>query len=381
MLIILPILTGLAFFSGGLWAVAGIVGGISNYGWACWQHRRAVSVPRWVLLGLLLLVVMIVLANLQAINPPLSWSKGWQLLALLLALAGFSIKAGDGKSMPDFRFWTIMFIGFSLLLGLELALGGPLLPLLKGPDATLVKYNRGLSYAAMFVWVLVAWGMLKRRWILLGLLIAAMLIPLAQTESRATMMAMTAAVAVFGVAVLNRNLARWSLSLLVGVTAGWPFYAYAVLEHALHWVNHLPASWHARMEIWDYMAARIMEKPWLGWGLASSGQLEITSPHQPLYQMISDPAGHSHNMVTQWWVELGIPGLLAGLGFCLITLWSTRRLPQAVQPYALASWTVGLVLALCAYNFWTDSFLAAMTLTAYSFAMLQWTAQAELRDH
>ena len=383
MMLLLPLITGLGFFSGGLWAFAGMAGGVMVYANACWQNRRLVLLPRWVLIGVGVLLGVFTLANLQADDPTLSWTKNLQLLAFLLPVLGLAVVGKVNQAWtPDFKLWIYLFVAFGALLGIELALGGPLLPYLKGEDASLAKYNRGLSYAVMFVWALLAWLMVERRWWLMAALIVAMAFPLAQTESRATMLAMAAAVSVFALAQFGRQQLRWLLSALVLGAVGWPFYAYAVMEYAPHWLNHLPISWHARMEIWDYMAARIMERPWSGWGFASSGQLEFTSPHQPLYQMISFKAGHSHNMITQWWVELGVPGLLAGLGFCLISLWSTRLLPIRLQPFALSAWMVGFVLALCAYNAWTDSFLAAMALTGYAFAVLgqQQTAK-ELRDH
>ena len=383
MMMILPLITGLGFFSGGLWAFAGIAGGVLVYAHTCWQQRRLTALPRWVLIGTGLLLGVFILANLQAVDPALSWSKNFQLIALLVPLLGLSVvgKADESSSL-DFQLLVYVFITFGVLLGLELFLNGPLLPYIHGPSATLPKYNRGLSYAAMFVWALLAWLVTERRWRLMAVLIVAMAFPLAQTESRATMLAMAAAVTIFALArVTGGQLVRCVLSMAVLGTAGWPFYAYAVMEYAPQWLNHLPASWHARMEIWDYMAARIMERPWSGWGFASSGQLEFTSPHQPLYQMMSFKAGHSHNMVTQWWVELGAPGLLAGLGFCLMTIWSTRFLSGRLQPFALSAWVAGWVLALCAYNAWTDSFLAAMALTSFAFAVLRYQAAKELIHH
>ncbi len=62
------------------------------------------------------------------------------------------------------------------------------------------------------------------------------------------------------------------------------------------------ASWGIRLDIWRFVAARIAERPWLGWGIDSSRVWAAV----PL---------HPHNAVLQLWLELGVVGAAIGALF------------------------------------------------------------------
>jgi len=125
------------------------------------------------------------------------------------------------------------------------------------------------------------------------------------------------------------------------------------------------------MEIWDFMSFRILERPWLGWGLGSSHELQPISPHSVHYAVTAGPVSHPHNAYTQLWVELGLPGLALGVFFALFMLRMAGRVQQKSAPFALAAWTMAFALAMVAYDFWTDSLLAAFALTAFAFAVME----------
>jgi O-antigen ligase len=119
------------------------------------------------------------------------------------------------------------------------------------------------------------------------------------------------------------------------------------------------------------MSYRILEHPWLGWGLTASRFVPCAEPHGALYVRAPACPGHPHNAIIQLWVELGIPGLVFGIAFALLVLHWIERLDRRLAPFALGAFTGALTLSLVAYDLWTDSLFGAFALTAFAFALLQ----------
>lgn len=370
----LPLLTtSLGLLQGGVWGIVGIVFGLLFYGAIALQDRRFPTLPLPILIGVGVGFAGVMLLNLVSPYPSIAWGETLRLASFILPLMLLAAPAlQTAFSQSDrVRWWGYVTIAGCILLGTELATGGILLPHLWGADANLNKYNRGLSYAAILIWPLLSYLALRRQWWMVALLSCSFFYPLLQTESRATLLAVAVGMGVLGLAYYLPRLTRWLLGGLTLASIGWPFYAAAIMAAQPAWLPKLPASWQARVEIWDYFSYHIMARPLLGWGLGSSGQLPVNAPHAGSYLITTMPAAHPHNLMTQLWVELGLFGVILGLVVALATLVASRKLPLGLQPFALAAWATGFVLTLCAYNIWTDSLWAALVLTLFVFASLK----------
>ncbi len=370
----------LGMLSGGTYAALGIGGGVLLF-LAAWRADGRAPRPDPELTALTFLTLSIcALLNLQAAFPATSWHATLKLASIIVPLLLLSCPAVQARAASPllFRLWPwTLGIGF-LALGVDLLLGAPLLVKMRGAEVLderlLTKYNRGLSYAMLLVWPTLALLWLgvgdkaKRRW-QTALFVLIMLPPLWLTHSRATQMAVVLAVGAMLAAQIAPTLVRRALGAAAVVTVAWPFAAQELFLRCHDWVAKLPASWLARMEIWDFMSFRIMERPWLGWGLGGSRQLLPAEPHGALYVLTTGPVSHPHNVMTQLWVELGLPGLALGLGLVFLTLRRIGRMPAPMIPFALGGWTMAFGLSLVAYNFWADSLLAAIALTGLAFAL------------
>ncbi|WP_369060353.1 O-antigen ligase family protein [Caulobacter sp. 73W] len=70
------------------------------------------------------------------------------------------------------------------------------------------------------------------------------------------------------------------------------------------WLHRIVGqSWDARLDIWAFSAAKVLEKPALGWGFDASRTFD---PAIPL---------HPHNAALQLWLELGAAGAALGAVF------------------------------------------------------------------
>jgi len=360
-------------FTGGIWATLGLGGAIVMFA-AIWRIEGRAPLPTSeVLIFVLSALWVFAILNFQSSQTSLSWAMWEQLATIFLPLCVYA-NASIQKRAASPRLFKVLPVAAAigaLALGVELSLHGPLLKLVRGPAAGLFQYNRGFSYLVVLGFPIMAglW-VTKRRWLIL-LFILILLLPASLTESRAAKLAVVLGLLTALAAHLLPLMTRRSLMALSIVAIGWPFAVQQLFLHHHKWIESLPSSWQDRMELWDYMSYRILERPIFGWGLGSSPTLPLAEPHGSLYRYELVSAPHPHNAIIQLWVELGLPGLAFGLIFAFFMLNRAGRLPHSLMPFAMGAWMAAFCLAMISYNFWTDSLWSALALTAFAFALLQ----------
>lgn len=369
---LLLILATVGTFTAGIWAIGGIGSSIllTLLVWRIDRHFPKPS-PIWWQMAITALVVMAALAS-SSLNPALSWRETGRMATIFLPLVWLlSPPIAARLDHPRlFPFLTGAIALGALALGIELASGDPLLHLVRGTKAEPAEYNRSLSYTLLIALPCMGWlWQTKRHWLVIPFILL-LLFPASLTESRAAKLSLIVALPTMLFAHYRPRLVLPAFGTLTLLCVGWPFLArIAFLDHH-DWLRRLPDSWLHRTEIWDYMSYRITEKPWLGWGLGVSHLLDYKDPHGAAYVWATYPAAHPHNVFTQLWVELGIPGLLIGLCFAALTLVFVHKTKPAYRPFAAGAWAACLTLSLVAYSFWTDSLFCAFALTGALFGIL-----------
>lgn len=192
-----------------------------------------------------------------------------------------------------------------------------------------------------------------------ALLLAAMAALSLQFDMEANAVALCAGLLAFAIGYAMPRLAP----ILAGLgLAGWllaaPWIIRAASEHLNALVPQLPASWGMRLQIWDYAAARVAEKPLMGWGLDAARTFEapqqlgdLTYPAIPL---------HPHSVSLQIWLELGAIGAglfaaaIAAVGVAVARNLGGDRIAAAVACAGMAA--IGSVWNL-SYGAWQEWFL------------------------
>lgn len=357
---------------GGLWASLGIGGGIVLL-IAVWAAQKKFPKPPNDLASMAGAFLLAVAAmNFQSSQPGLSWQEWAKLAGIfvpLLFLLSPPIVARIGHPKL-FVFLPIAAVLGGLTLALKLYFSGAVNADFQ-TAVKLAKYNRGFSHLMLVAFpVIAALWLSKHRWLIAPFLIL-LLIPASLTESRSSKLALVIGLAVIAAAHAAPLLVQRLMAAGTLITITWPFAARELFLKYPGLLPRIPPSWRARMEIWDYMSYRIQERPWLGWGLGTSHTLPFAQPHGAQYVFVSVPAAHPHNVMTQLWVELGLPGLALGLAFAFLTLGKAGKFDPRLVPFTLGAWAAALCLSLMAYDFWTDSLWAAFAMTALAFLILQ----------
>jgi len=231
--------------------------------------------------------------------------------------------------------------------------------------------SKPMALFLLLVWpaAALAWG-LGRRWLAGGLLLLVLLV-CQLGHSGAEQLASALAVGAFALAALSPRLVRRGLVALVvvaGLALPWVLPpAFHVLAPAAAQVKH---SGLHRVEIWDFTAKRIQERPLLGWGHSQSRFLPVTEADMSDYQRFDGAVTHSHNALLEVWVDLGLPGIVILLSLFALVAARTARLPRPLQPFALACLTAATVIACLSYSLWLGIWLESLFLAAFLFHLL-----------
>lgn len=261
------------------------------------------------------------------------------------------------------------------------------------PDLAMVKVSIATYAFVLLYWPLMLAGEHKSRLLKVVALAACVLAPLV-TGANAPTLALIVSFAVFWIVRTFPTLGGFSIYKVIATLVAFKIlFTPLVIDtiRRMGWGDNarqfLPASWDARLDIWEFAAEKILRKPFLGWGFDSSRHFGKAIPLHP------------HNMSIQVGLELGYIGLfvLAAV-WVLIILRIGRGAPQASaepltelrdlssasaaaaadpRPYAMAALSALFVMAQLSFGIWQEWWLALMTLVTAIYLMARTAAKAD----
>lgn len=272
---------------------------------------------------------------------------------------------------------TISMVIGALLITVDTFLDYPIQGL-TGHDEPSFKYNRGIDYLLLILWPVLAVQVTRRNAAATVLLLCSIGIAVAVGVNSTARVALVLGLAVLALA--------WRAPLLVEKVLAAAFIAIASL---LPFALRLAGGWHDlllsrikdsgihRLEIWNYVSARIIEKPLTGWGLSASPFLPVHADEAGRFVHADGHGVYPHNQFLQLWVETGILGATIGIAFGLAALYGIRRLSPPARPFAYACFISAMSIAFTGFEITTDSWWAALGAAAFLFRALdQLTAAA-----
>ena len=230
------------------------------------------------------------------------------------------------------------------------------------------KYNRGIDYLLLLLAPLLGTLVRRRDWRPVAALLVATAACIAVGRNTTAWVAVPMALGVFALASRAPRLAsRLIASTLVAGAVALPFALHVLSGLRAGLAPHIKESMLRRLEIWDYMSARVLERPFFGWGIWSAKSLPITSEELSHYLREHGEGIYPHNQWLELWVETGAAGLLLALALVLTVLFRIRRLDAPVQPYATTAFFLALMISLTSFEMTTDSWWAALAGSAFLF--------------
>ena len=272
-----------------------------------------------------------------------------------------------------------------LLAGLDAATGNGVRAAVRGLKEAPAHLRFGLKPAASAIalWLPLAAAApgLPRVW--RGVILAVGAAVLLLLPGETPKIAVLAAAAAGGAALLAPRLAPRLLGALVAAAILlMPFALGPVLARGVP-ADGIALSAVHRLLIWDFAAARVAERPVLGWGMEGSRAVPGRDAHPSPGTLerfgLSGPAAgylpnaellplHPHNGALQLWLELGAPGALLGAMFAFLL---GRAAAHAARPeVATAALAAGAVTAMLSFGTWQEWWVGAELMAAAAIAGL-----------
>lgn len=236
------------------------------------------------------------------------------------------------------------------------------------------KYSRGIIYATIVAYPILA--KLNNKYLFTTLFLSVLLICLiGQSSTEKTAFAISMAILLLS--HINGKVSEAIIiATLLIISLLFPAIVHMMEPYRHDLVGMIKPSAVHRLEIWDYMTARIAERPIFGWGLGSSSLLPIRPEELQTYLWAKDSI-YPHNQFIQIWVELGAAGISIFLAGSLYVVSSIRRLPIRFRPYAYADFMFVVMVSFADFEYTTDSLWAALAASALLFAAF---ARAEPKE-
>jgi O-antigen ligase len=181
--------------------------------------------------------------------------------------------------------------------------------------------------------------------------VVALAIAVKLSDHESSKLALVVSALVFLIALWSRRIAfglvafGWIAATLLIVPASLTAYKFGAYK-----IEQIQDSGRHRLVIWGQTSERILKKPLLGYGLASTRVIDETAeaPAKALIPGTNIPSGtnvHSHNMFLQVWHEIGAIGALLMMLAGLPVLGWLRTRSDHAAPYLLAAFTTAVCIA------------------------------------
>ncbi|MBI3453123.1 MAG: O-antigen ligase family protein [Rhodospirillales bacterium] len=239
-----------------------------------------------------------------------------------------------------------------------------------GREIPWAYFNRATTAMALLAWP-AAIVLARRRGIYwaAGLLLASFLI-FTRFGSRAALLGMLVGGVVFALAFWRPRAATLAPAVLVALVVTAPLLPRLPVLENLSERRDINVSIYQRAAIWQFAAAKIAERPVLGWGLNASRI--IPGGREKIGEMAELMPLHPHNAPLQWWLELGGVGALLGAALLAFAIRAIAAMdPSPLGPAAGAGlFTASFVISSISYGIWQGWWMAALWLAAVFMAIV-----------
>lgn len=228
-------------------------------------------------------------------------------------------------------------------------------------DMTYSQFNRGVmifTFSLLGVWpcLLSPVWQGRSKILMIGALALAAGFVIAGTSSQSAQMALVLAVIMMALFPVSRPKACYALAgFVVLALAAAPVAAQILFDmlaptiESAPWLKDGYAA--SRLEIWNFIAARALQSPWIGFG-AEATRVITDFETQRLYHPDSFVL-HPHNFALQVWIEFGALGALVCAGFLCDIIRRIWRLPgRLTRQVALGVFVAIISSAATSYGLW-----------------------------
>lgn len=257
------------------------------------------------------------------------------------------------------------------LIAIELNFNFPIGHFICGKDTPISRWelNKQVSELLLLTPLAIFFSLENKKPFQAGLLAVLVLFALYATASQAAQLAVVVMALVFaGMRLLPKLSLPVFFVLCAILLFGMPWIAVPLYEivapesAANHFLKE--ASANARLEVWYFVAAKIMENPWIGHGIDTTRSILFNGP---MVYYKSPSVLHPHNVALQLWIEFGILGPLLGTLVLFFMYRYLKKISKEQQILSLIILSGTLIFLSVSWSIWS-SWLVGLVMLLISFA-------------
>lgn len=251
-----------------------------------------------------------------------------------------------------------------VIFAVELLADQPIQHLAAPPEKSPVDYERDINRAAVLLALLAGpvslllWRLGRR--VPAGIALCLPLLMAVDSTSQSAVAALLGLLVLLGVGVVSWRAAAGIVA--TGIVAG-----FALCGPVAQWMeavglsklSFLPYSFRHRIMTWDFVAGRLGDHPWIGYGLEASRAVPGGDASFPGTGLRMLPV-HPHNLFLQVRLELGWVGAVLAAAVLLAGLYRLTRLDDAIRPMAIALFGAAIFTQCFAYGVWQGWLICGM---------------------
>lgn len=362
-LIIIPLLIATSIFVPRTLAFLPAAFALGAYIWHALKNKELLFANKYACLFLALISALSFASYFWAAYPENALDRSYSAVGILFS--GF-IMLAVARKLPSIPDWPLKKLALSstitlCLTGLfflvEHKMNFPVGRLSAGDEFLTSFWNRGMVVMSMaFIPCLYllhkTYGFSQSFVFLVLLLITCLGLPLLETQSQtAQIMFIVALTGYFASFYFKKFLLVMTAIIVVALTFTTPLIP-KLLKDGLTGVESpfmTSASMPHRLEVWNFVAEKIQEKPWIGHGVECVRSMKSAEimPH-----IQSDTILHPHNAFLQVWVEMGFLGAFLTGALLLFVLRRIDRSSPDHEPFYYAVFISSLSLLSTGYGLW-----------------------------
>lgn len=235
----------------------------------------------------------------------------------------------------------------------------------------LYVYDRGVVMLVLVAWPVMTLAHRRFGFWGPGAVAVLVLLTLVAFYSQAAVLAMVIGIAA---SILAWRVPRFVATMMIVGAIASAFVLPSVLPDGptiARWQAAVPMrpSGPHRLAIWHFVAERMDERPFQGWGMDASRAIpggealvQDVMPALQLGPMAQILPLHPHNAALQWRLELGVPGTAIALAFLALAL--SLAAGSATRVSALGFAGTALTIAMLSYGAWQAWWLSSLWLGA-----------------
>lgn len=339
-----------------------------------WRAKVRVEIPKKAFLILFVLLGLGALSTF-GINPSEDATERFSKLVLFSLLGSvFLIVMLAGRRFVTPKLSILLLVSCSIaafVIFLEVLFGAPLYKMIRADvDAasyTMAMFNRG-ALVVTFISLFILFLERHKRELSFYALYLPILAMLFFVESQSSQVAVIAGLFFYFVFPTRKKWAWYGLYAVfsIGVLTA-PFMvqkAFNAIPDTIHDAPIMQTAYVGnRLEIWDFVARKALERPIVGHGLEyTKGYTKFDNAHRFLK---GDVVLHPHSAVLQIWIEFGIVGVTVLLMLAACFFRALYRINDAIVRKAATSVAGVIFLVSCfSYGMWQSWWLGLLFIIA-----------------